>query len=53
MHRRLTLAILLGVIEMELFGEPPVSKSRSEAIRLLLPVSMRQAPPISARREVP
>jgi hypothetical protein len=53
MHRRLTLALLLGVIEMEPFGQPPASKSPSEDIGLLLQVSLRQAPPISARREVP
>jgi hypothetical protein len=53
MHRRFWLLILLGVIAMGLFGEPPALKSRSEDIKLLLPASMRQAPPISARREPP
>jgi hypothetical protein len=53
MHRRFWLVTLFGVMATGLFREPPASKSRSEDIKLLLPASMRQAPPISARRELP
>jgi predicted phosphodiesterase len=46
MHRRFWFIFLLGFIAVALFGEQPAPRNRSEEIKLQLPVSMRQAPPI-------
>jgi hypothetical protein len=46
MHRRLWFVFLLGFIAVGPFGELPAPMNRSEEIKLQLPVSMRQAPPI-------